>query len=178
MIPTQDAEGKWGYPMQNINQEVLQRKADLGTSVHAAISSHVRDEFCVTSSRIDGYLTSYLNWEKAMDLHFRETETRLYNELMSLTGCIDMMAGLGPAYPKYTIDFKCTVSPDPVKWPIQAALYHFLATSNNLQVDKTVLFVQLDPKGEAPKVHEYEVTKSLTATALSFYNAYTYLTKK
>ena len=48
MIPTKDADGRWHYPMQAIYQEVLKRKADkadLGTSVHAAIAAHCRDEF-------------------------------------------------------------------------------------------------------------------------------------
>jgi hypothetical protein len=176
MIPTMGPDGKWGYPMQNINQDVLQNKAGLGSSVHAAIAAHCRDEFVPISSKEEGYLESYLKWENQIALQPHKIEERLYNEAMKLTGCIDMISLLAGGY--YITDFKCTASSDPVKWPIQGALYHLLATANNIPVEKTCLFVQLDPKGALPKVHEYEITKDLMSAAISLYNSYVHLTNK
>ena len=178
MIPTKDAEGKWGYPIQAIDQGVLQRKADLGSSVHVAIAAHCRDEFMPISRKEEGYLESYLNWEKDVKLRSIMTEHRLYHDVMKLTGCIDMISSFSDSEKYHLIDFKCTVSPDPVKWPIQGALYHLLATVNGLKVEKTVLFVQLDPNGEMPKVHKYTITDTLMAAAVSWYNAYNYLMGK
>jgi hypothetical protein len=175
MIPTKDSEGKWGYPLQAINQEVLQRKKDLGTSVHAAISAHCRDEFFPISPKEEGYLESYLKWEKEVKIGVCFSENRLYHEGMKLTGCIDLIAEVGEN--RHIIDFKCTVSADPIKWPIQAALYQLLAMTNGLTVEKTALFVQLDPKGQLPKVHKYTITDKLMSAAISWYNAYMYLMK-
>jgi hypothetical protein len=176
MIPTKDADGKWHYPMQAIDQGVLQRKADLGTSVHAAIAAHCRDEFIPVSAKEDGYLASYFKWEKDLKFIPSFNEKRLYHEAMKLTGCIDMVIELDGML--YVTDFKCTVSADPVKWPLQGALYHLLATVNKIPVEKTTLFVQLDPDGGFPKVHKYTITDTLMASAISWYNAYVYLNNK
>lgn len=176
MIPTKDSDGKWGYPMQAIDQGVLQRKADLGSSVHAAIAAHCRDEFMPVNAKEEGYLESYLKWEKDLKFIPSFTEKRLYHEAMKLTGCLDAVIELDGMM--YLTDFKCTVSSDPVKWQIQAALYYLLATVNKIPVEKTALFVQLDPNGELPKVHKYIITDTLMVAAISWYNAYNYLEKK
>lgn len=178
MIPTKDAEGKWGYPMQDIDQDILQRKADLGSSVHAAIAAHCKDEFMPVNAKEEGFLESYLKWEKEMKLNPISAEKRFYNEAMKLTGCVDMFGSFGQEDKCYLIDFKCTVSPDAVKWPIQGALYHLLTRTELIDVEKTTLFVQLDPKGDLPKVHEYTITDKLMTAAISWYNAYIYLTNK
>lgn len=176
MIPSMGSDGLWGYPMQKIDQDVLKRKADLGSNVHQAISDHTKNEFYIVSDKEQGYLDSYLKWESSVKLECHKTEQRLYCEPLKLTGCIDM---IGKTYGRsafHIIDFKCTVSQDKLKWPIQAAFYHFLAESNGIHLDRKCLFVQLDPDGEMPKVYEYEITKELTSTAMSLYNIYLHLT--
>lgn len=178
MIPTKDAEGEWGYPIQNINQDVLQRKADLGTSVHAAIAAHCRGEFMPVNPKEEGYLESYLKWESDTKAQPVEIEKRFYHLTMNLTGCVDMVANFKGTEKIYITDFKCTVSQDAVKWPIQAALYHLLSKENGLNVENTALFVQLDPNGKLPRVYQYTISQALTSAALSWYNAYTYLTNK
>ena len=177
MIPTLDSEGKWHYPMQARDQGVLQRKADLGSSVHAAIAAHCKNESlgwldAPKNEREERYFESYLKWEKEMKLNPISTEKRFYNEAMKLTGRIDMFGSFGEDDKCYLIDFKCTVSPDPVKWPIQGALYHLLTRTELIDVEKTALFVQLDPKGDLPKVHQYIITDTLMTAAISWYNVY------
>jgi hypothetical protein len=178
MIPSQSPDGKWGYPMYNINEGVLQRKADLGTSVHKAIKAHVMNEFIPITDKEEKYFESYLKWEKATCLQPVDPEKRLYDQHMNLTGCIDMLANFKGSASLFITDFKCTVAADSTKWPIQAALYKLLADLNNIKVDNTALFVQLDSNGDMPKVHKYEVDKKLISTAISWYNAYCYLTAK
>jgi hypothetical protein len=177
MIPSKEWGGKWGYPMQQINPVVLENKANLGTNVHGAISAHVKDEFFVLCEKEEKYFKSYLKWEKKVRPHQVVTEQRYFYEPMRLTGCVDMVAALGDNQATHLIDFKCTVTPDHVKWPIQAALYAFLMDVNDCLIDRKVFFIQLDPEGNFPKIHEYELTKEIWHTALSFYNAYVYLTK-
>ena len=179
MIPSQGSDGKWGYPMYNIPPKTLQDKADLGTSVHKAINAHVKEEFIPITDKEEGYFNSYLKWEAAMNIVPVETEKRLYDQHMNLTGCIDMLVGFKPfSDGLHIVDFKCTVSADSSKWPIQAALYNLLLDLHGIKVDNTALFVQLDPNGDMPKIHKYEVDKKLISTAISWYNAYCYLTPK
>lgn len=178
MIPTKGPDGLWGYPLQSIPQDVLNRKAEIGTDVHAAISSYVNNKFAVLTEAGDRYFDSFLKWEKAVGLVHAHTELRLFHEPMNLSGGIDMLAKIGGGEGLFIIDFKCTAAPDHSKWTIQAAFYALLAQLNKIDVEKRCLFVQLDANGDYPKVHEYEITKELTSTALSFYNAYLYLTRK
>jgi len=175
MLPTMQ-NGKWGYPIQQIPEHILQRKAELGSNVHQAISDHIKNEFSVITDKEDLYLESFLKWEKAVNLETRDAEMRLYYEPMKLTGCIDMIGKVQSNGPYHLIDFKCTATHDPVKWPLQAAFYSFLAQVNGMKLDNRCLFIQLDPNGNLPKVHEYEITKELTATAISLYNVYVHLT--
>lgn len=177
MLPSMSSTGSWEYPIQKIDAGVLQRKATLGTSVHQAIASHVKNEFYVLTDKEEGYFNSYLKWEKSIKLCCNQVEKRLFYQAMNLTGCIDMIGKINPDGLDRIIDFKCTVSPDHKKWPLQGAFYELLARVNGITFDRTCLFVQLDPNGGFPKVYEYEITKDLTATAISLYNTYTYLTK-
>lgn len=176
MIPTLSTDGKWGFPMQQIDEGVLERKRELGSSVHAAIKAHIDKEFYPSSDKEQGYLDSFIKWQETVDLTCHETERRFYYEPMKITGCVDMLAKLNPNGIFHLIDFKCTVNQDKVKWPIQAAFYHFLAEVNGIKLDKSCFFVQLDPNGDYPKVWEYVITKELTSVALSLYNVYKHLT--
>jgi hypothetical protein len=176
LMPSMGSDGLWEYPMQKIDSGVLQRKAELGTSVHSAIAAHVKNEFYVVTDKEEGYLNSYLKWEKSVNLLCHEVEKRFFYEPMNLTGCVDMIGKINPNDLYHIIDFKCTVSPNHKKWPLQGAFYEFLAKANGITLDKKCLFVQLDPNGDFPKIHEYEITSKMTATAISLYNMYTYLT--
>lgn len=177
LLPSMTSTGLWEYPMQKIDAGVLQRKSDLGTSVHKAIAAHINNEFCVVTDKEEGYLNSYLKWEKSVNLACNEVEKRFFYEPMNLTGCVDMIGRVNPQGAYQVIDFKCTVNPDHKKWPLQGAFYEFLARANGLILEKKCMFVQLDPDGSHPKIHEYEITPKLTTTAISLYNAYIYLTQ-
>ena len=177
MIPSLGSDGKWSYPMQALDQDKLQRKAELGSCVHAAIAAEMKGEFLVCSDKEQGYVDSYLKWKKSINLQCHDVETRFYYEPMNLTGCVDMIGKMHSNGLYHVIDFKCTVAPDHKKWPLQGAFYAFLAQVNGLTLDKKCLFVQLDEYGDYPKIHEYEITKELTQMAISLYNAYMYLTR-
>lgn len=178
MMPTLGEDGNWDYPLQKINPNILERAATRGSSVHSAIAAHMRDEFFAPTKEEQGFFDSFQKWKDSVDLQCHDVETRLYYEPMNLTGCIDMIGKTSSNGIYQVIDFKCTSSPDHCKWPIQGAFYEFLAHVNGMILDKRCLFIQLDPEGDFPKVHEYHITKELTSTAISLYNAYMYLTRK
>jgi len=178
MIPALGADGKWGHPLNDIDPDVLQRKADLGSSVHAAIAAYCKDEFFVLDKTEEGFMDSFHKWCREVHLAFLSVEQRLYYEPMSLTGCIDMIGAFGGTDNWQIIDYKCTATPDLKKWALQAAFYFFLCEVNKIKVDNRVLFVQLDRIGKMPKVYEFEIKKELINTAMAMYNAYIYLTRK
>src|ERR1700755_2771708 len=123
-------DGKFTFPLQNINTEVLSRKAEVGSNVHKAIEAHIKGDFFPLNDQEQGYFQSYLLWEKQAQLLPMETELRLYDEPTKITGCVDMMAQVGGDRESVLIDFKCTVAEDPKKWPLQAAAYSWLLASN------------------------------------------------
>lgn len=175
LMPTLE-DGKWGYPMQRIDQEVLQRKADLGSKVHEMIAADLRREFVIMEGKVEGYFNSYMIWYDIVQPEALHVEKRFYYEPMNLTGCADLvMRTKEDRY--HLVDFKCTVQPDHVKWPIQAALYRFLMGVNGTKTDKEVYFVQLHADGSEPTVHTYIITDQIVQTAISLYNMYVYLTK-
>lgn len=176
-LPSLGKDGKWHFPMNEIDPFVLENAASRGTSVHAAINAHVKGEFFPLSGAHEvGYFKSFLKWEKEVDLKMVLSEQRLFFESMNLTGCIDMIAEIGNSGKYQIIDFKCTASEDVKKWPLQAAFYKFECDMNGIKVDDIVVFAQLDKLGGFPKIHQYKVTKELTATAISAYNLYRHLT--
>lgn len=183
MMPTLDSDLKWGFPMQQLDQDMLKRKADLGTAVHEAIAAHIWGKFHPVTDKEEGYVNSFLEWEKAhgpfpIIPHPPITENRLFYEPMKLTGCIDLMVRRQDN-PIYTIyDYKCTVAEDKKKWPMQATFYHFLARVNGFKVRDQVHFLQLDRDGKAPNVYEYVIDDKLKSAMISLYNVYMYLTQK
>ena len=168
----------FGYPLHNIDQTVLSNKADIGSSVHAAIDHQAKGDFFPLKESEQGYYNSYLQWAKFVELKPIETELRLYEEGMKITGGIDMLAILKGSPKWRLIDFKCTVSEDAKKWSLQAALYSMIIAQNDMGIMLDALFVKLDKNGEMPEVYEYKITNELQVAALSFYNAYKYVTGK
>jgi hypothetical protein len=178
MIPTLDSEGKWGFPMQQLDQDMLQRKADLGTAVHDAIESHILGKFHPSTDKEDLYIESFKKWESSVTISEPITERRFFYDPMNLTGKIDLIAKLPHSPLSYIFDYKCTVAEEKKKWPMQAAFYHFLARVNGIKVNDEVFFLRLDPKGGYPAVYEYHIDEKLRSQMISIYNSYMYLTQK
>lgn len=175
-VPTMGTDGKWEFPMNKIDQGVLQRKAELGGTVHAAIAAHVKDEFYPLSEKEELYFQSYLKWEETVKGYTKIPEKRLFYEPMRLTGCIDML--LDDKEKMTIVDFKCTATADLKKWSLQMAFYDVLAKANNLKGSEVANLVQLDPTGGYPNVFIVKLDKKLTEMAMSLYNIYLYLTKR
>lgn len=171
-------DGKFCFPLQLLDQEMLSNKANIGSNVHAAIDAHVKGDFYPISDVEMGYYESYLAWAEKVNLKPIETELRLYCDAMKITGCVDMIAQIQGRNDWLLIDFKTTVNEDAKKWPLQAALYSLLLSQNRFGWAKNALFVQLDKRGEIPNVYEYEITNELQTAALSAYNLHKYVMAK
>jgi len=177
MMPSYDwVAKKWSFPMQNIPEQVLTEKGELGTEVHAAIECHLRGDFYPLSKKEDPYFKSFLKWHEHINPQVVVSEKRFKKPSMKLTGKVDLIANIGGNTP-VLIDFKNTAQPDHKKWAIQAALYHFLSRESHPKLSQEALFVQLDREGKEPTTHWYTINDQLMNSALSLYNSFIYLTK-
>lgn len=168
----------WGFPLQTINPEVLRNKCIIGTNVHSAINAWAHQDFAPLTANERGYFQSFCQWQELTQMHPIQSELRLYDEKIKITGAIDMLGKIKDSDNLILIDFKTSATCDNKKWPLQAAFYHHLLMVNEFEVHPNVLFLQLDKEGKMPVCHAFEITNQLKVTMLSAYNLYKYLTSK
>lgn len=172
----ENRQDEWSYPFDNIDQEMLANKARIGSNVHAAINAHSKGEYYPLVDDERGYFDSFLSWEKSIDLHVVDSEMRLYDNALKITGAVDMIASLQGSNDLRMIDFKCTYSEDKDKWPIQGAFYHYLCGQNSIAVTRDLLFVKLNKEGKSPVVYQYDAYQYSTMQTVCL-EMYKYLTR-
>lgn len=140
----------------SIPQDVLERKAALGTRVHDAIHKEVQGEFPVIGLQEQPYFKSFELWRAAVQPAFLMMEQRVYCDQKMITGCIDALVKLEGEDKGVLVDWKTSVKESAITWPMQAHLYHYLLQSAGISVASRFLFVKLDPYGGLPKVFQYK----------------------
>ncbi len=168
----------WGFPFQNINQEVLRKKCIIGTNVHAAINGWAINDFSPLTECENGYFNSFLRWQEIMHIKPIASELRLYDDKLKITGAIDMLAKIPASDNLILFDFKTSALVDEKKWPLQAAFYYHLLCVNKFTAQENVLFIQLNRKGDLPHCHTYFIDNKLKTLMISAYNIYKHLTEK
>jgi hypothetical protein len=163
-----------------INPKVLNTKAAIGTEVHHNIHMHTKGVFPVhemypnydrstteiTSweERGEGYLNSYLAYDKKEKPKYQLMEHRLYDDNLMITGQIDglrVMDGL-----PMLIDFKCSYSVDKEIWGMQAHYYKHLLEVNGIQIADTFLFLQLKKDGKKPTLVEIKFDEEVMSRCI------------
>lgn len=141
-----------------IDPTVLARKAQIGTNVHKYIEEYNAGSFPIPPDESLGYFDSYIRWAKEWNPKIIKAEERYFDEDWMITGQIDMLIQTDLSFeggPGLTlIDFKTSANPSPT-WPLQAHLYHHLASKAGLELSKRMLFIQLDKRGKLPTCHAY-----------------------
>lgn len=174
----EDGQILWGFPFQTINQEVLKKKCLIGTNVHQAINSWASNDFSPLTECEKGYFDSFLIWKEIVKLKPIESELRLYDDNLKITGAIDMLGKIEGSDSLILFDFKTSSVADLKKWPLQAAFYHHLLTVNKFSINGSVLFVQLNKNGEVPTCHTFPIDNKLKTLMISTYNIYKHLTER
>jgi hypothetical protein len=149
----------------HIDPEVLANKCRLGTQVHAAIESEIKDEFPILQVDSYGYFKSFLSWQHEVNPQFHQSEQRYYSETHMITGQIDALVAFQLETP-YLVDFK-TSAQEGKSWSLQAHLYAMLLTQNNVPIQNKYLFIKLDKKGGFPQVFQYKFDLNLQAQCLN-----------
>jgi len=163
--------------MQDIDEDVLQRKCDIGSDVHAAIKAYFEGEFYPLNETTRGYFQSFEKWCKASHVEMVECEKRYNDDVSKISGCIDLLATIGANQEAQLIDFKTSVSESKPHWSLQATFYHMLLLCNGKSYMRMpCLWVKLDKEGNMPKVFEYHIDSSMKTKAVSALNVYRMLT--
>lgn len=144
-----------------IDPEVLNRKCEIGTSVHEAVELYLKGIDPILSGECEPYFESFMQWHKNNPITPQKQEVRFFNERLKLTGQVDMIAN-GRIY-----DFKTSSSVSRKSWAIQAALYYLLATEAGLSIDRVVTFLHLKKDGKEAREIQFDITDTLLEVAIA-----------
>lgn len=155
-----------------IDEEVLNRKAVIGTRVHKAIDEEIRGDLPILTGKEIGYFQSFNKWRHAVNVKFLETEKRYYCDTKRITGCVDCLVEFQGENVAVLVDFKTSAQESPVTWPMQAHLYYYLATASGKKLAPRFLFIKLDRFGDLPKVFQYKFDNNLMNRCLQAIDSY------
>lgn len=145
----------------DINPQVLNRKAKIGTEVHESINAFLNDIHLPVSDQAEGYFQSWKFWNELASPTFCFSEERFYDDSLMITGCVDGIITFPYSKSMHVIDYKTSASENQITWPLQATFYHYLASKAGLSVSEKIMFVKLDKSGKSPKIFEYTYTPNL-----------------
>ncbi len=148
----------------HIDKNVLARKTQIGTDVHRAIDCDLKGEFDVPNPNVAKYFCSYLKFMDAWEPKIIKHEKRYGCPELMYCGQIDLVMEANGE--KLLVDWKTSASPSE-SWEFQGHLYHDLLTKSGIEISDRILFVQLNPDGNNPKVHEYTFSQNVLIKAHS-----------
>lgn len=143
-----------GY--SNVPENILERAAARGTSVHALCAAKAKGEWIpesMISEELLGYVRSFDQWAEDQVKKFVIIEKRFCHEDLKYTGQLDFVIA-GHDDKLYLVDLKTSASPQKT-YPLQMAAYDFLLRKHLVQVDGAML-VYLDKTGDYPKIHSLD----------------------
>lgn len=130
----------------NIDPEVLENKQKIGTNVHEAIlSDSIGDYPLLETERVAAYFGSYERWKNKEKPNYKMQIPRLYCDDLRITGEIDALADFGMKHPTLC-DWKCSATPNPEIWNLQAHFYWYLLKQNGIEVSDHMKWVNLRHK--------------------------------
>lgn len=149
-----------------IPEDVLNRKAKIGTTVHHAINQEIQGQLPVLSIDEQGYFKSFYKWQSTLNPIFIESEMRYCCDKEMLTGGIDALVKLEGEDKAILVDWKTSSQENPITWTMQAHLYHYLLVESNKMVSDRMLFIKLNKKGDLPKVFQYRFDQKIMDNCL------------
>ena len=128
------------FPYVDVDKDILEAKAKIGTNVHNAILQDCRDDFVVLEcDRARAYFNSYkMMYPKIPPI---KQIQRLYCDKLMITGeCDGLLQGNGP---DMLIDWKCSASPHIQQWKMQAHFYWYLLKENGYSISERMMWINL-----------------------------------
>lgn len=159
--------------------EILENKRQIGVELHEAIDLHNSCIPCDVREEVQPYFDSYLEWQSASGAKVVANENRYYDDVLKITGQIDVLLKYPESNELVMCDWKTTHTLTPkgrVSWELQGTFYHYLMRQNDVpNIGSKFIFVQLNNKGKMPKTFEFEYTTDNMAichSALVVYRKY------
>jgi hypothetical protein len=153
-----------------VDEEILDAASDRGTAVHKAIQMDADGQYYPLPPDCRGFFRSYKKWKDVTKFEIAQSELRLYDDELRVTGCLDAIVTNGSL--KYLVDWKNTAAQNREYWELQGMFYHHLAEKNGIQLAKKIMFVQLCREGSAPKVFSFDANEVLWRQCLKHYYVY------
>lgn len=133
----------------DVDPEVLEAKAKIGTNVHKAIVQDQADELVIHKGpREKAYFESYEMWKANKHVQIKQVP-RLYCHELMLTGECD-----GLIFDQMLIDWKCSASPSKEVWNMQAHMYWYLLTQNGYKIVNNMRWINLKHRKSIHKCPE------------------------
>lgn len=149
-----------------IDPEVLKRKQEIGTELHDGVFDFLNDEMPIMAERALKYFESFTKWFKAINPKVLETEKRYFNQEKMITCRMDGIFLIPFENLPVIVDYKTALMESPT-WIYQAHLYHYIITSQGVQLGDRVLYLKLDSKGGIPKTITYQIEKPFLSHCIS-----------
>lgn len=142
-----------------VPKAVLEAAQDRGSRTHTAIEAYLDGfENAPVADDIKGYVDSFKKWwitdEYPHGRKVIETEKRLYDDRLMITGKFDLIYRNGEGT-NVLVDFKTSAKVNPI-WQAQGSAYVHLAQVNGYELGRQFEFIKLDKSGEKPKVYTYD----------------------
>ncbi len=142
--------------------EILENKIRIGTNVHKAIDAFHLGLLVELADDEQPYFNSFFGWYNEVKYQCMQSEKRLYDDSLKITGELDALVKLGDSKELTLLDWKCSYSEDPINWPLQGAFYIYLLRQNGHEnVSDVCMFVKLSKESVLPKVFEYDTSNLL-----------------
>lgn len=144
--------------MWKIPQDVLDRKAQIGTELHEAIFRYffTQDAMLDVGREWFPYLESFHEWAKERKLSVKFFEERIINEELGLSGKPDAILEIDGV--SYLFDWKTSAKDDPVCWRLQGTAYIHLLRLAGHTLSDTFYFLKLRKDGKRADTFAYKYT--------------------
>lgn len=151
---------KWIQPYENVDLEVLEAKAKIGTDVHKAILADCSGDFySMKTDRAQAYFDSYkMAYPEVPNI---KQIPRSYCFDYMITGESD-----GLLNGSHIIDWKCSANPYADLWNMQAHFYWYLLNKDGHNPADTMTWVNLRHNKRKIKDHKTGVISSLEYTPI------------
>lgn len=130
---------------KDIEEKVLSKAANKGTTVHNAIENYCKFGITDIENEYEGYFNAYLDWYKKVSPQIIANECKVYHRYMLYAGTADMLVIIDGKV--ILIDFKTTSSVNEMLTSVQLEAYSKAYESHGVNIDgKAVLHLKKDGK--------------------------------
>lgn len=149
----------------SIDESVLNKAAERGTTVHNAIEDYIKFGILDIPEEFAGYTDAYIEWNNQYSPEVKMSETKVYHKLKMYCGTVDIVA-LIEGEP-CLIDVKTTSKIEDKLCRIQLEAYAQALKSCGVEVkDKYILHLKKDGKFEFRKYQSKDTEAWLVFDAL------------